>query len=71
MDKSAIRYPFSPDPSGWFSIGAADAIVPGEITTVSYFSPDDAAPGWTPDLPAFARRASHAEYQAAHPAPAP
>ena len=37
MDKSAIRYPFSPFPSGWYSVGPAADIVPGEITTLSYF----------------------------------
>jgi len=37
MDKTAIRYPFSPYPSGWYAVAAATEIMPGEITTLSYF----------------------------------
>lgn len=37
MDKTALRYPFSPFPSGWYSVGHAADVVPGAITTLSYF----------------------------------
>ena len=37
MDKTAIRYPFSPFPSGWYSIGPVADIPPGEVTTLSCF----------------------------------
>ncbi len=37
MRRTDIRYPFSPFPSGWFSIGSTADIVTGQINTFSFF----------------------------------
>ena len=37
MNKTTNRYPFSPFPSGWYSVGSAEDIATGELTTLSYF----------------------------------
>ncbi len=37
MRETDYRYPFSPFPSGWFSVGHAADITDGQIETLSYF----------------------------------